>query len=214
MITVFGRATSLNVQVVMWTIGELGLAHERLDYGHVHGGTETPAFRAMNPNGLVPVVRDGELVLFESCAIARYLAGRYGGAPFWPQDPAARGPIDVWAEWGKTTFHRDFNVPVFWAVVRTPPSQRDRAALDCALRTFSTQLDILERQLGTRRYVTGDELTLADIVLGSVLYRYFTVDIPRQPRPRLADYYERLAARPAYREHVMVSYEPLRAVEA
>ena len=82
----------------MWGIAELGLEYERLDYGHVYGGTDTPEFRAMNPNGLVPVIRDGGLTLFESCAILRYLGSRYGGAPFWPEDPVVRAPVDVWAE--------------------------------------------------------------------------------------------------------------------
>jgi glutathione S-transferase len=214
MITVYGRATSSNVQAVMWGIGELGLPHQRLDYGHVHGGTDTPEYRAMNPNGLVPTIRDGDLVLFESCAILRYLGGRYGHAPFWPEDPVARAPIDVWAEWGKTTLIRAFNVPIFWAVVRTPPSQRDPRALACALRTFDGQLEIIEKRLGRRPYVTGPDFTLADIVIGHTLFRYFTVEIPRRAWPGLEAYYARLTERPAFREHVMVSYEPLRAVEA
>jgi glutathione S-transferase len=214
MITVYGRATSSNVQTVMWGIGELDLEYERLDYGHVYGGLDTPEFRAMNPNGLVPVIRDGDVTLFESCAILRYLGGRYGRFPFWPEDPVARAPIDMWAEWGKTTFIRDFNVPIFWAVVRTPPAKRDPGALEVALTQFDRQLDILEAQIGDRPYVMGEDFTLADIVIGHDLYRYFTIDIPRRERPTLAAYYDRLCRRPAYREHVMVSYEPLRAGEA
>jgi glutathione S-transferase len=214
MITVYGRATSSNVQAVMWGIGELDLAHERLDYGHVHGGVDTPEFRAMNPNGLVPVIRDGDLVMFESSAILRYLGGRYGRFPFWPEDPVARAPIDVWAEWARTTLVRDFNVPIFWAVVRTPPSKRDPAALARAIEQFDTQLDILEAQIGDRPYVMGEDFTLADVVAGHGLHRYFTIEIPRRDRPTLEAYYGRLIERPAYREHVMVSYEPLRAGEA
>ncbi len=213
MITVLGRATSSNVQAVMWGLAELGLPCERLDYGHVHGGTDTPEFRAMNPNGLVPVLRDGALTLFESCAILRYLAGRYGGAPFWPGDPAARAPVDVWAEWGKTTFARDFTGPIFWAVVRTPPSRRDPAALARALAAHDRNMAILEDRLGGNRWVMGADFTLADIVIGHVLYRYFTIEIARPERPVLAAYYRRLTERPAFAEHVMVSYEPLRARE-
>jgi glutathione S-transferase len=168
----------------------------------------------MNPNGLVPVVRDGNLTLFESCAILRYLGSRYGRFPFWPEDPVARAPIDMWAEWGKTTFIRDFNVPIFWAVVRTPPSKRDPAALAQALARFDATLDILEAQIGDRPYVMGEDFTLADIVIGHDLYRYFTIDVPRRDRPTLAAYYDRLTRRPAFAEHVMVSYEPLRAGEA
>lgn len=213
MITVYGRATSSNVQAVMWGIAELRLRCERLDYGHVHGGTDTPEFRAMNPNGLVPVLRDGSLVLFESCAILRYLANRYGHFPFWPQDPVARAPIDVWAEWAKTTLAPAFTVPIFWAVIRTPAARRDAAALDAALTVFEDRLDILEARIGDGPWLTGRDFTLADIVAGHLLYRYFTIDIPRRDRPALATYYDRLTARPAFVEHVMVSYESLRPSE-
>ena len=211
MITVYGRATSSNVQAVMWGIAELGLPHERLDYGHVHGGTGTAEFRAMNPNGLVPVIRDGALTMFESAAILRYLAARYGGAPFWPEDLAARAPVDTWAEWGKTTLARDFAVPIFWATVRTPPAKRDPSALARAIAAHDRSLAILEGQLGPNSWVMGADFTLADIVIGHTLYRYFTLDIDRPDRPAIAAYYTRLTERPSFAEHVMVSYEPLRA---
>ena len=212
MIRVYGRATSSNVQLVMWGAAELGLEVERLDYGHVHGGTDTPEFRAMNPNGLVPVLRDGDLVMFESCAILRYLAARYGdGEAFWPADPVARARIDVWAEWGKTSFCTAFAGPIFWSRVRTPADRRDGAALTRALEAFEGRLDILEGQIGRGAFVCGPELTLADIVIGHILYRWFDIDVPRRPRPVVEAYYDRLRARAAYQQHVMVSYEALRA---
>ncbi|MEO0752485.1 MAG: glutathione S-transferase N-terminal domain-containing protein, partial [Pseudomonadota bacterium] len=120
MITVYGRATSSNVQVVMWALAELGLKPERLDYGHVHGGLDTPDFRALTPHGKVPVLRDGDLVVWESGAILRYLCARYGsGTAFWPEDPGARARVDMWAEWGKAELCRGFTVPIFWSRVRT-----------------------------------------------------------------------------------------------
>lgn len=212
MITVFGRATSSNVQIVMWGIGELGVAHERLDYGHTFGGTNTPEFRAMNPNGLVPVIRDGELVMWESGAILRYLASRYGAAPFWPADPVARAPIDMWAEWGKVTLAAAFTTPIFWARVRTPARERDEAALANAITRFDGLLGILEPRLAP--FVLGAELTLADVVIGSYLHRYYTIDIARPDRPAIRAYYDRLAERPAYREHVMVDWKVLEAEDA
>ena len=120
----------------------------------------------------------------------------------------------MWAEWGKTTLTRDFNGPVFWAVVRTPPSRQDPVALARALDQLDRTLDILEGQLGTHPYIMGADFTLADIVVGHPLYRYFTIDIVRRERPVLAAYYARLCARSAFAEHVMVSYELLRAGEA
>lgn len=210
-LTVYGRATSSNVQMVMWGLAELGLSAERLDYGHVHGGTDTPEFRAMNPNGLVPVLVDGDLAVFESAAILRYLAARYGdGGAFWPADPVARARIDMWAEWGKGTFARHLVMQIFWPRVRTAAALRDGRALAEALDRFEVYLDILAGQLDGG-FVAGADFTLADVVIGHVLYRWFDIDVPRRPRPVVEDYYARLAERPGYRSHVMVSYDPLRA---
>ncbi len=212
MLTVFGRKTSSNVQLVMWGAAELGLDVERLDYGHIHGRTDSPEFLAMNPNGLVPVLKDGELAMFESAAILRYLAARNGdGGAFWPNSPIERAPIDMWAEWGKTSFSNSFTVPIFWSRVRTAASERNEAALTNALGHFESLVDILEGQLGQHPYVCGDDLTLADIIIGHVLFRYFDIDIPRPDRPVLRAYYQRLRSRKAYQQHVMVSYDPLKA---
>lgn len=214
MLTVYGRATSSNVQAVMWGIGELGLDVERLDYGHVHGGLDTPEYRAMNPNGLVPVLKDGDLVLWESCAILRYLAARYGdGGAFWPAEPAERAPVDMWAEWAKVNLTAAFTVPVFWSRVRTAASDRDEAALAEAIRHLDGLLDILDDQLRDRDHICG-AFSLADIVAGHLLFRYFDIDIPRPSRPGLEAYYTRLRDRPAFARHVMVDYAPLRHPEA
>lgn len=212
MLTIYGRATSSNVQLVMWAVGELGLDHERLDYGHVHGGTDTPEFRAMNPRGRVPVLRDGDLVVWESCAILRYLAASYGGGgAFWPADPPARARVDMWAEWGKNELAQAFTAPIFWPRVRTPAHDRDEAELTRSVARFEDHLDLLEAQLEGRLFVTGDDLTAADIVIGHVLYRWFDIDVPRRPRAGIERYYRALAGRPAYQEHVMVDYSVLRA---
>jgi len=167
---------------------------------------------AMNPHGLVPTIRDGDLVLWQSCAILRYLAAKYGdGGSFWPADPVTRARVDMWAEWGKADFSSDFTVPIFWSRVRTAAVDRDGAALTHALASFDGYLGHLEMQLGGNPYVTGADISLADIVIGHVLFRYFDIDIPRKDRPVIEAYYARLKQRPAFREHVMVSYDMLRA---
>ena len=95
MLTIWGRETSSNVQALMWCIGELGLPYERHDFGHRHGGTDTAAFLAMNPNGTIPVLRNGDgEPLWETGAILRYVAGRYGWAPFWPSVDGERARVD------------------------------------------------------------------------------------------------------------------------
>ena len=130
MLKIWGRKTSSNVQAVMWTVGELGLAHQRYDFGHRFGGLDTPEFLAMNPNGLIPVLKDDDAEpLWESGAIVRYLASRYAKGPFWPEDLAARAQVDKWAEWAKVNVSMSFTGPIFWRVVRTPESERDPEAL-------------------------------------------------------------------------------------
>ncbi len=210
-ITVWGRATSSNVQAVMWCIGELGLAYERLDRGHVHGGLDTPEFRAMNPHGRIPVIRDGEgPAIWEAGAILRYLAARYGDSDFWPDDPARRALIDMWADWAKISVSLKFTAPVFWAVVRTAEIDRDEAALAHALRDLTDQLAIADARLEQVPFLGGETFSIADIQLGHLLFRYFDIAIPRADLSALRRYYDQLSERPAFREHVMVSYEPLR----
>ena len=211
MLTIWGRTDSSNVQALMWCVAELGLPHRRIDAGHRFGGTDTPEFLAMNPNGTVPVLQDGDAPpLWETGAILRYLAGRYGPESFWPADPVARADVDRWAEWAKINIALGFTGPVFWPVWRFPES-RDPVALERALSALDAKLRIAEDRLSRHPFLVGDTLTLADIQFGHILYRYFTIDIARPALPALASYCARSTERPAYRPHVMVSFEALRA---
>ena len=108
MLKVWGRRSSFNVQKVMWLVGELGLEHEHIDAGGSFGGLDTPDFLAMNPHGRVPVIRDGEVTVWESHAVLRYLAARHGAGQFWPDDPAMRAAIDGWMDWSQTALQPDF----------------------------------------------------------------------------------------------------------
>lgn len=210
MITVWGRATSGNVQIVMWTIAELGLEHERLDIGGSFGGNNTPEYKAMNPNGLVPVVRDKGVFLWESAAIVRYLGAAYGSEQFWPKDPLKRATLDKWAEWIKTTFAPAFQAQVFWPLVTQKPEQRDAAALTQAIKKVQQLAPMLDARLAEGDYLGGAEPCFADMVVGTILYRYSTLDFDRPATPHLDAYYRRLTKRPAYAQHAMVSYEFLR----
>ncbi|WP_158965272.1 glutathione S-transferase family protein [Chachezhania sediminis] len=212
MLTVWGRRTSSNVQALMWCIGELDLPFIRHNAGHRYGVTDTPAFAALNPNRTVPVLQDGDdPPLWETGAILRYLAGRYARDTFWPVDPVARADVDRWAEWAKINVALGFTAPVFWRVVRTPAAQRDPDAIRQAVTALERFLAIADTRLAQSPFLAGNSFTLADIQFGHVLHRYFDIDTDRAPLPALADYYTRLVQRPAYREHVMVDYEELRA---
>jgi glutathione S-transferase len=212
MLTVWGCMTSSNVQALMWCIGELELPFRRHDVGHRYGGNRTPEFLAMNPNGTIPVLKDedGE-PLWETGAILRYLGTRYGGASFWPDVLEQRTRVDKWAEWSKINVAPNFTAPIFYRMVRVAPRDRDAAAIDAAMRLLVSKLDIAEAQVARHAFLAGDDFTLADIQFGHVLYRYFDIAIDRPDHPALRRYYDRLAARPAFRAHVMVSYEELKA---
>lgn len=211
MLEIWGRKTSSNVQALMWAVGELGLDHIRHDVGHRFGGTDTHEFTAMNPNRTVPVLRDGaNPPLWETGAILRYLATAYGTDPFWPADLIARTEVDRWAEWSKINIALGFTGPVFWRVVRTPPARQDPEAIAAALAALEEKLALADRRLAEHPYLAGPHFTLADIQFGHILYRYYDIDIPRADLPNLRRYYDSLTRRPAYRAHVMVSYEDLR----
>lgn len=210
MIEILGRDTSLNVQIAMWAIAELGLVHKRHDIGGAFGGNDTPEYLAMNPNGLVPVMKDGDLTMFESAAIVRYLSHKYGDQSFYPRDPKQRAKIDMWAEWIKTTFSPLLLGDLFYPLVRYDPATLDQEALDEAASKMATLATMLDDRLGEGPFIGGEHLTYADILVGSVLYRYYELEFLRTTTPNIDRYYERLTSREAYKKHVMVSYEPLR----
>ena len=149
MITIWGRATSSNVQTAMWAVAELGLEHERIDWGGAFGGNDDPEYRAMNPNGLIPVMKDEDVVLWESPVIVRYLGAKYGDENFWPSDPGKRARLDMWAEWVKTSVAPEMIYKVFWQLVRTGAAERNMSVVESgtnALKKMMTILLYIERK--------------------------------------------------------------------
>ncbi len=209
MLKVWGRRSSFNVQKVLWLVGELGLAHEHVPAGGSFGGLDAPSFRAMNPHGRVPVIADGELVVWESHAILRYLAARYDTGGFWRAEPSERARIDGWMDWSQTALQRDFLMGVFWGFYRTPEAQRDWPAIRKSLARCADHFRLLDDVLAERPFLAGEELSLADIPAGTSLYRYFELDIERPATPNVTAWYRRLQERPAYREHVMLPFAEL-----
>jgi glutathione S-transferase len=194
---------------VLWCAEELGVAYQRHDAGLAYGVVNTPEYRAMNPNGLVPTIQDGDLTMFESAAILRYLGAKYGQEPFWPKDAGKRGRLDQWAEWGRTSLTPPMG-QIFGQLVRTRESERNAAtvaALEAQLRRLA---GIADKRIGDGPWLAGADFTFADIPFAHQLYRYFTMVFDRAETPNLVAYYERLKGRPAFAEHAMVSYEPLR----
>lgn len=209
MITLWGRASSANVQKAVWALEEVGVAYARIDAGGRYGGLGDPDFLAMNPNGLVPVLRHGALTLWESHAIMRYLAAKFGEGSLWPVDLAERAIADQWTDWAQTTFQAGW-LRLFWLVVRTPVEHHDADAIAAAMADSVRAFSILDSRLATTPYLAGDHLTYADIATGVAMYRWSTMEIEHPHLPAVRDWHERLRDRPAYRKAVCVSYEELR----
>lgn len=209
MLKVWGRRSSANVQKVLWLVGELDLPHEHIPAGGDFGGLDDPAFRAMNPHGKVPVIQDGDVVVWESHAVLRYLAAVHGADRFWAADPAARATVDGWMDWAQTALQPAFLSGVFWGGYRTPPAQRDAVAVAQALDQTRRCLALVDARLADGSFVVGDALSLADIAIGTHLYRYFEMEIDRPALPHVRGWYDRLRDRPAYRRHVMIPFGEL-----
>ncbi|MDA0978812.1 MAG: glutathione S-transferase [Proteobacteria bacterium] len=203
MIRVWGRRNSLNVQKVMWTLGELDLDYERHDMGGSFGFTD--AYRQINPNSVVPAIQDGDLTLYESNSCVRYLSHQYGQGTLLPDDVADAARADQWMDWQCSTLSGAF-FPIFINLIRLPAGQQDQGAADRGIRQTAALLQRLELHLEGRDYLLGNNLTMGDIPLACHLYRWFEMDIPRPEMPNLQRYYENLCSRPAYRYHVMIPF--------
>jgi glutathione S-transferase len=209
MLTVWGRRNSLNVQKVMWLIGELRLHHEHINAGGAFGGLDDPAFLAMNPHRRVPVIDDGGTIVWESHSIIRYLSARHGIGTFWHQDAAERSLADRWMDWELATLQPAF-MDLFWGFYRTPEEKRNWAAISDALARCAQHYGVLDRVLGNQPYLAGDQITMADISAGTTLYRYFELEIDRPRLPNVEAWYHRLSERTSYREYVMIPCDDLR----
>jgi len=210
MLTVWGRRSAFNVQKVLWLIDELGLDHRQIDVGGPAGGLDAPSFKAMNPHGRIPVIDDDGTIVWESHAILRYLAARYAPDKLWDDDPAARSTVDRWMDWSQTSLQPDFLHGVFWAYYRTPEEERNWPAIRSAVHRCTAHFQLVDDELADRPFMSGDAFGLADIPIGTCLYRYFELDIDRPAIRHVENWYERLQNQPAYRANVMLPFEELR----
>ena len=205
MLKIWGRKNSSNVRKALWAAEELGLAYEAIDAGGAFGVVDTPEYRAMNPNGRVPVIEDEGLVLWESNAIVRYLLARHAPDSAWyPADPRARATADKWMDWTSSSFAGPFRT-VFWGVLRTPAEKQDWAAINAAIKECDELLNMADHALISQPYLSGNDIGMGDIPLGSFIYAWFEMPIERAPQPHLQAWYERLKQRPAYQKAVMTA---------
>jgi len=203
MLKIWGRINSINVQKVMWTVGELGLPHERIDAGGAFGRVRDPDYLALNPNGLVPTIEDDGFVLWESNTVARYLAAKHSPGRLCPSDVQRRADAERWMDWVLTTLNPPM-FTVFWNLIRTPVDQRDMKAVEAARLKLCDLWQILEAQLAKRPYVIGAELTMGDVPLGCTINRWYHLPLERPKMPNIEAWYGRLKERPAFKQHVMI----------
>lgn len=198
---ILGKASSINVRKVLWTCAELGLAFEREDWGSGFRSPQDPAFLALNPNGLVPVLVDGDTVLRESNTICRYLAGREQRHDLLPAEPAARARVEQWMDWQATELNNAWRY-AFMALVRQSPAHRDAAALAASAAEWNRLMALLDQQLErSGAFVAGAAFTLADVVLGLSAYRWRMTPIERPALRALEAWLERLNERAGFRLH-------------
>lgn len=195
MLQLLGRPTSINVRKVLWTLEELGLAFEHQPEWAGERSAREPAFLALNPNGLVPVLRDGELVLWQSNTICRYLAGRERRVDLLPAEPAPRALVERWMDWQATELNGAWR-HAFMALVRRDPRFTDAAQVAASTAAWNAQMAVLEAHLAqTGAFVAGNGFTLADIVLAVSVHRWNSTPMEKPPLQAVAAWMRRLEGR-------------------
>ena len=199
MLKLWGRANSVNVKKALWCLEELALPYERVDAGMQYGVVNTPEYRAMNPNGLVPTLDEDGFILWESHSIIRYLSAKYGKGVLWPMDERTRAVANQWMDWAFSfqAVLRD----VFWGLVRTPPEKRDMKMIAEKQAKAGEMMGMLDRALAGKHYVAGI-FSMGDIPIGCHAQVWMRLPIERPKHPNLEGWFERLCARSAYKKIV------------
>lgn len=203
MLILWGRASSSNVKKVLWTLDELGLQFEHRNVGGQFGGLDQESFLKINPNGLIPVLQDNDLTLWESNTIVRYLAAQYGQDTLWIEECGKRALSERWMDWTMNSLFEPFKDMLFH-LVRLPENQRDPAIVTKAIETFEQHLAIIENELSKQHYLSSDHLSVGDIIAGVLVYYYYEFKIERcRTFPHIEKWYKRLQTHPAYCKNIM-----------
>jgi glutathione S-transferase len=201
MLRIYGRANSINVRKVLWICDEIGLAFEREDWGRGYRTTDDPAFRRVNPFGVVPVIDDDGFVLRESNTITRYLATKHGREDLYPRDPAPRATVESWMDWAATDLYAGVR-PVFLGLHVKMPAFSDAKIIETAIAEWSRQMRLLDAHLSAGGpFIAGKTFTIGDIPAGLCVNRWFGIAFEKPELKAVSAYYEALSERPAYRKH-------------
>lgn len=198
MIKILGRADSINVRKVLWLCDELNIAYEREDWGRGFQSPQAPEFVKLNPNATIPVIIDGDFVLWQSNSIIRYLSNAYAGQNLYPVDAKQRAIIDQWIDWQGIELNNSWTYALM-NLLRHSPDHQDPKLVEKSIQAWSKMMKIVEQQLEkTGAYITGEHFSLADIVIGLSVQRWYLTPFDKPDYPQVKRYYELLSQREAY----------------
>ncbi len=198
MLRVLGKRSSINARKVLWACAELELPFVQEDWGSGHADVDTAAFKTLNPNAMVPVLVDGDFVLWESNSILRYLANREGNGRLYPIDAKPRARVDQWLDWQASDLNRSWSY-AFMALVRGSAAHGDAAQVQASLAAWNGFMQVLEGQLQrTGAFVAGADFSLADIAVGLSVHRWLGTPFEHPALPAVEAYYQRASQRPAF----------------
>lgn len=199
MLKIWGRTNSVNVKKALWCLDELALKYERTDAGMQYGVVNTPEYRKLNPNGLVPTLDEDGFILWESHSIVRYLSAKHGKGVLWPMDERTRGVANQWMDWA-FSFQGGVR-DAFWNLIRTPPGKRDAQAIENSRVKSGEMARILDAALADRMYVAG-AFSMGDIPVGCEVQRWMRLPMERPKLPHLEAWFGRLCVRTAFMKNV------------
>jgi len=195
---IYGYAASINVRKVLWTCAELGLEFEREDWAGPFRPTSDPAFLSLNPLGMVPVINDDGIIIFESNTILRYLAASRGRVDLLPTNPGRRAQIEMWMDWQASDFNNSWRV-AFQGLVRKHPDHQEASAIDESMASFSRMVALVDAQLAkSGGYLCGAQFSLADIPIGLSIHRWRSIPADKPRLAHVDQYYERLCERAGF----------------
>ncbi len=203
MLKIWGRNTSSNVRKVLWCCAEIGLEYDRIDWTGPFGGNDDPAYRKLNPNGLVPTIEDGDFVLWESNSIIRYLTCKHSKGNLWPEDPGERALAEMWMDWQLSVINL-VTSPIFRTLTRTPEDQRDMNMVKEKSAELCAKWAMFDAHLTGKDFVLGKQLSMGDFALGIHAHRFFALVEDRPALKNLEAWYKRIGERPGYAEHVPI----------
>lgn len=195
MITIYGGAASRAARC-LWALEELGLEYEQKAVDNPDGSGRSPAYLALSPAGKVPLLVDDGLMVSESYAINLYLVRRYGEGGMWPEDWAGQAAGLQWSFWVATETE-PFIAGLYAEHFLKSDAERSQAELDRLNQGMAQKLEVLDRALEGRAYLTGDSFTVADLNVGCGLRNAAKLKVDLAPFPQASRWLGACLGRPA-----------------